>query len=353
MPPAVLAQRVLRLRREMAGEGVDVLLAWTNFAQPAVVHWLTHFTPYWSEAVLVVPARGPTALLAALTPRVHEWIRSMCRVDRVVAAPRLGEALVRWLDENLHAQANRIGVVGLDAAPGSVLQPLVQARGAQALVDAAGLYRRVRQPADRHEFGLMLQARTLAEAAWAAVNPGLRTTAEFAARTESAARLGGAEEVLLRIAPDLGLGAIGVRPEPVQALGERYAAELSVAYKGAWVRVGRSVVRDGGAAGKGWAAAQAWFDSLTQGTWTGVADPPAAPPGLELQHWQLEASVDAWPMACVAHGPAGAATGRTSRVLPPGSLAVLSARLATPDGAWSCATPVAMTAGGLRTLASP
>ena len=345
MPAEVLAQRVQRLQQAMSPQGLEAVLAWTNFAQPAVVHWLTHFTPYWSEAVLAVPARGPVVLLAALTPRVHDWIRSVCRVDRVVAAPRLGEAVARWLDEAVPDRAARIGVVGLEAAPWPVLQPVLQGRGAGVLVDAAGLYRGIRQPADTAELGLARRAQAIGQAAWDAVTPGLRDTAGLTSRVEAAARLAGAEELLLRVAPDLARSTVAVRPEPVLPLGPHYAVEMSIAYKGAWVRLARSIVRDGGAEPAAWAAARVFFDRLARGAWASAGSPPEPPPGLRLQHWQLEASVDAWPLACAAQHPGGAAS-----ALPPGSLAVLSARIATAQGGWNGATPVVVTATGLHAL---
>jgi hypothetical protein len=355
MPPAVLARRVESLQAAMRGEDLDAVLAYTSFAQPAVVHWLTHFTPYWSEAVLAVPAQGPVVLLAALTPRVHEWIRSVARIDSVVAAPRLGEACARWLAQAVPDPGARVGVIGRDHLPWAVAQAVQQARGGTALVEAAGLYRSIRQPADASEAALARHAAALCEAAWQAWTPGLQDTAQLTTRLEGAARLAGAEEVLMRIVPDLDQGAIGLRPEPVRPLATRHAVELSVAYKGSWVRQGRSVLRDGGPEPEAWAVARQRFEALLTSRRHAVGPAPAGP-WLRMEHWQLEASVEAWPLSCVesltpALRSAGAGSPPAVPPLPDGSLAVFSARMATPQGRWLRADPVVVDGPSLRVLA--
>ena len=54
LPDAVFDARLARLRAAM--RGFDFLLVYTNNTRPAGVSWLTGFVPYWSEALLVVPA---------------------------------------------------------------------------------------------------------------------------------------------------------------------------------------------------------------------------------------------------------------------------------------------------------
>src|SRR5665647_2832424 len=90
MPVAVLDARVAQLQAAMRAENLGAVLAYTSFAQPAAVHWLSNFTPYWSEAFLVLLPEGQPILLAALTPRVHTWIREVSHLGELISAPRLG-----------------------------------------------------------------------------------------------------------------------------------------------------------------------------------------------------------------------------------------------------------------------
>ena len=56
LPDAVLETRLKRVRAAMRTDGLDALVIYTNNTRPAGVSWLTGFVPYWSEALLVVPA---------------------------------------------------------------------------------------------------------------------------------------------------------------------------------------------------------------------------------------------------------------------------------------------------------
>ena len=58
VPSSALADRRSRLRAELATEGVDVFVAYTNIARGGAVWWLTGFTPYWNEGLLYAPADG-------------------------------------------------------------------------------------------------------------------------------------------------------------------------------------------------------------------------------------------------------------------------------------------------------
>lgn len=347
MPVAVLEGRVAHLQDAMRQARLDAVLAYTSFAQPAAVHWLTHFTPYWSEAVLVVPAHGQPVLLAALTPRVHGWIREVSHLGELISAPKLGPAAVAWLAEHAPSDA-RVGVVGLDTLPWSVAQAMLGAFGGDRLVDASGVFRQVRQPADAAERALAVQAALIAQAALQAAPADARDTSALARATEMSARQAGAEEVLQRVAPDLRTDATLCRLEGAMALGEQYAVELSVAYKGVWVREGRSLSR--GEAPPYWAACQSWFDGL-------VADPSTfasllagrlAPPSGQALRWTLETSTGLQPLTVIAsNASAGLAP---VPGLANGTLCVLSVTLESGAGHWIRSTALEATATGLRPL---
>ncbi len=55
LPKAALEARIARLRAAMQRGGFDAALFYTNLVQPSAVTWLTGFTPYWSDGMLLLP----------------------------------------------------------------------------------------------------------------------------------------------------------------------------------------------------------------------------------------------------------------------------------------------------------
>lgn len=340
LPAGALDARVARLQAAMRAQGLGAVLAYSSFAQPAPVQWLSNFLPYWSEALLVVLPEGAPKLLVALTPRVHFWIRDNAHIGELLAAPKPGAKAAEVLGALLPAEA-RVGVIALDTLPWTVAQPLLAAGWGPRLVDASELYASARHPGDEAEHGLLRKAQGIAERALSAVPADARSTSQVIAAVDGGARLGGAEEVLPRIAPDLASDATLLRMEGEQALGERYAFDCSLAYKGAWVRVVRSVAR--GAKPASWSAAEAWFDRTLQrlGGQETVADLAAYAPG-RLTAWTLEASTGMAPLSVVA------GNGQPATLeLPAGSLAVFSVQLQLDDGPWLRSAPVRIGSGAI------
>lgn len=325
VPQSVLEARVARTQVAMADEGLAVVMAYTSFAFPAAAHWLCNYTPYWSEAMLVVRPTGLPVLLASMTPRVHPWMRSISHLDAVLSAPRLGPAVVNWLKE--HTQSgDRVGLVDLDELPASVMQPIAETD--RVLCDATALIDGLRHPADASETQLASRAQQIARDALAARPALAERASEVASAAERVARLAGAEEVLLRVAPDLSQSATLLRLEGDFALGPHHAVEISVAYKGVWTRRTESFSR--GAEPASWANARQGFEVLaTRGA--SAAGVQALGP---VARWSCEASSGLHPLAAVA------GSGLTSaRTLPSGSQCVLNVALNLPEGAWLAAAP--------------
>lgn len=339
MPVAVLDARVAQLQAAMRAENLGAVLAYTSFAQPAAVHWLSNFTPYWSEAFLVVFPDGAPILLASLTQRVHPWIREVCHIGDVLMVPRLGAGAAKLLGEKIDAHA-RVGVVGLDSLPWSVAEPLFGNSPGASLIDASAMFAALRQPPDTSERKLAVHAAEIGRAALNAVPENARHASDVTAAIEAAARLAGAEEVLQRLAPDLHASAALLRMEGDAALGTQHAIELSLAYKGIWVRLARSVAT--GTAPASWQAAENWFAN-TVARIGEIQDGqlPIAPPG-KLIRWSLEASIGVLPLTVVAAKDMAA-----THVLGSGSLAVFSVQLELEDGHWHCAAPLVLAEAGM------
>src|SRR5204862_4449116 len=132
--PSVLDRRVARFQERIQAAKLDAVLVYTSFARPSAVAWLTHFVPYWNEALLVVQPSGAPVLLAAFSKRVHDWIRSVSHLGEVRSAPDLGRVTVAFLKER-PPEPSRIGVLELDALLWPVAEPIMYSDYGGVIVD--------------------------------------------------------------------------------------------------------------------------------------------------------------------------------------------------------------------------
>src|SRR4030095_5475220 len=106
-----------------------------------------------------------------------------------------------------------------------------------ALMDLGGVFADVRRRIDGAEHGLIQMADALALAALNMLDAErVADAGEVAGQVEKSARLGGAEEAYIAVAPDLDADRRLVRVAGTMSLGNRFAVRASVAYKGSWVR---------------------------------------------------------------------------------------------------------------------
>jgi hypothetical protein len=331
VPASVLDGRVARLQNKMRHTELGAMLVYTSFARPSAVAWLTHFVPYWNEALLVVFPTGAPVLLAAFSKRVHDWIRSVSHLGEVRSAPDLGRAAAAFLKER-PPKPSRIGVLELDALPWLVAGPL--AKSGSELVDATEFFTAIRQPADEAEIRLARRAATIAAQAFKAIPTNAKRASELLSALEGSARLDGAEEVLPRLAPDLRADATLRRLEGDALLGERYAVELSVAYKATWVRITRCVSTQ--AVPPSWRVARDRFVETAERL--NEANLSVEPKNAA---WTLETCRGSPPLSIVAtrETPSPSA-------LPGGSLACLSLRLDLDDGPWLGGEPLILGSRG-------
>ena len=294
VPAEVLNARVVRCRAAMLSAGFEAMLVYTNFPRPAAVSWLTHFVPYWSQGVLLLPASGPLEFYVSLSKRVAGWIAETSHMGEIICTPRPGAELGKRL-----TSAKRIGVVELDRLPGGISGPLLDTHPQAVLEDNTALFRDIRNPADVAEIAQSRHAASLAHGAMA-VSDGNQAGA-LISKIERAARMEGAEEVLVELAPNLGVDATLRRIEGEAELGDRYAIRLSVAYKGHWVRYGRTIERDG-------------FDRDTINTWFSASLPSLRDGsgalrnanGITIRAATLETCIGSLPLEKQAEPPAGA-----------------------------------------------
>jgi hypothetical protein len=322
VPEAVLDSRVEKCRIAMRDAGLDALLVYNNFPRPAAVSWLTHFVPYWSQGVLLVPKSGPPEYFVSLSKRVAGWVGETSHMGEVVSTPRLGADLARRLDGS-----RRIGVVELDRLPGGIARPLLDGIPGARLEDSTALFRTVRHPADETELALTRKAAALARTCLdnAMAGGGYRRSGALTAAIEGPARLAGAEEVLVELAPDLADNASLRRIDGDLALGGRYGVRLSLAYKGHWVRLGRTHDEHADRVA-GWLP-----DHLKAGPGENGQD------GIEVRDTLLEACVGSAPLSPVPD-------------LPDGAIGVVNLTLAIDGAPHLASLPVIETGGVVEAL---
>jgi len=336
VPEGVLRQRVARVADALRARSLHCLLAYTDLTRPAAVSALTHFVPYWSNGVLVVsPAKGAT-FVATLSKRVADWMHSTARFDDLVTTLDLGAGVVQALPQE-GGPALRIGVVDLASLPAGVAAAIRKALPAARLEEAGDLL--TDALAGEEEALLAGRASAIAQAALqAAAGCAGGDAALLLAAAERAARMAGAEEIQLAIAPDVRVDHRLRRVEGTAPLGDIFALQATVAYKGCWIRCGRTL---GSGAGAAWRQADAWFAQALariaagEGPAAVLAGVTRQLAGAQPSEWRLEAPVAGLPLAVV--DGSGPFTEAGVRGRAPRSLTV---RLRLEPGWWFGAAPV-------------
>src|SRR3981081_703811 len=145
LPKATLMERSEGLRAVMTRGGLDGFICYTNLVQPSAVTYLTGFTPYWSDGLLMVPKSGAPMFATALSKRVAKWISSTNPVSEIVNTPKPGGAVGRQLAAG---GCRRVGVLELDRLPGGLYDEIVGAAPSVELVDASAGFASLTQRID-------------------------------------------------------------------------------------------------------------------------------------------------------------------------------------------------------------
>jgi hypothetical protein len=338
LPPAALEARVARLQQAMRRDWLDALILYTNFVRPSAVSWLTGFTPYWIESLLLVGRDGAPLLATALSKRVSEWIRATGEMGEIINTPKPGAAIAERLAA---AGCKRVGILELDALPSVHYDEIVAAVPAVDFVEGGATFGAARRQVDAAEQTLIARADAIARAALAAVDvEQVADAGALAGLVEKHARLAAAEEAYIAVAPDLDVARRLVRVSAPVPLGARFVVRASVAYKGSWVRRTRSFARDVDARGC-FARADAWLDDVARSLSASrplgeqIEEKAAALEGAVLKTWMAESCIGSYPLEAVA-GPRG---GVERGMAGPGSFLVLSVELEIGGMAWLGAVP--------------
>jgi hypothetical protein len=333
-PLDALEARIAGLRATMKAASLDAFVIYTNLVRPSAVAHLTGFTPYWNEGLLLVPMTGRLVFATALSNRVADWIRANNPVSDVISTPRPGSLLGERLAKD--AAVQQVGVLELDAMPAELAADLAGAAPAVAWIDASAEFASLRRGIDAAERRLLARADTIAADALAQIAEASSDAGALAGLVEKHARLAGAEEVHVAIAPDLASDRRLNRISKPTPLTDRFAVRMSVAYKGSWVRRARTFARSGGAA-----SADAWFDGVVRNVKAGmplagqVAAQAGALSGATLKGWMAESCTGSYPLA-VAASPRAAESAAPAE----GNFLVLTIELLLDSGPWIGSAPL-------------
>ncbi len=331
LPLHVLRHRTNRLRQAMKLADCDAVILYTNFIRCAAVCWLTGFSPYWADGILVVTREGDPLFATTLSKRMGSWIQGVMPNGTVVTNPSPGHLAGSRLEA---IGERRIGLLELPDFPSGLYSDLAANLPKAQFFDASELFAQARWPADEAERGLLKRADQIAQRAVRQINPDeFDTAGELVATAEKSARMDGAEEVYVAVAADLDHAHSFLRLSGAAQLGRRLAVRATVAYKGSWVRTIRTMSRDP----KDTAVirrADAWFSALAQSAAAG--DWPKMLPQMvaelsdaTLNSWFAEATAGTRPLTVLDSPPAA------------GSPFVLTLKLALHGVPWAGAELIA------------
>jgi|SRR5829696_6648405 len=342
LPKRMLDGRVARLQAAMKRNNLDSFLLYTNLVRPSAVCWLTGFTPYWIESILLVPAGGAPILATALSKRVSDWIRATSQVHEIINTPKPGVVIGQRLASD---GAKRVGVLERDALPAGLYDDVMAAAPDAELIDATALFAAERRSIDDAERKLIERAYALAMAALDQVDIAtVKDAGALAGIVERHARLGGAEECFIAIAPYLAADRRLIRISKPVPLAERFGVRASIAYKGNWVRRTRTFATDD-TGRRAITRADAWLDEAVR---CFKADKPLGSQiitrlkdlrGAELKSWMAESCVGSYPLEVIA------SSATSDKGAPDGSFLVLSLDLTVNGVPWIGAAP-AFVGGG-------
>jgi hypothetical protein len=304
IPIAILKQRIQRLQRAMSAARQDAILLYTNFVRSGAVSYLTAFSPYWADGVLLVPRAGEPVFATTLSKRVGSWIQSVKPIGGLVTSPTPGTVLGQKLAAD--GDIRRLAILELGNFPSGLYSEIEAALPSIEIVEGSETFAAARRHLDDVERYLLGKAQSVAQGALDRLRFDATTDVGTAVgAVEEYARLQGAEEVYVAIAPDLDSDRRFIRLSGNRPLGHRFAIRATVAYKGAWIRQTKTYSQNGedrlpiaraDVRFKGLAARIDAKHPLRDQITAGIADLA----GAQLVGWMAEAAVGTRPLAVVA-----------------------------------------------------
>lgn len=241
VPAALLSQRIQAVAEHCRQQGLSAMFFYSNFTRPVDISTLTHFVPFWSQALLAVTADGQSAIAMATTGRTVQWIRSSSVVDHVLVSSQIGHALADWALQVIPQNtAQAIGVVHPSDIPALLLKQIQSRLPTYERVDESAWWAHAASSWDAPEL-VQAKVRSIARQAFTALEATYIEDAHtIVAVTDGFCRAQGAEEVSVYIAPSVNTSTKLHRIEGPVTLGDQVTVQISLAYKGHWIRQTRT-----------------------------------------------------------------------------------------------------------------
>jgi len=233
LPRAALEARLEELQRNIAGLGVQVLVAFSDVWRSNDVRYLSNYMPYWNRALTVIPSGETPILLCALSPRVYPWIRSVTLHETILPSPQLIAQLVRLCAER---GWTRVGVLDHEGLPYELYRQLAAEK--LEIVDVPRHL--VRPKATEAEVAMHRHAARLARGVLEREVTGEAlglTDHDLTGRLERALRRAGAEDLFVLVSG----GYTPPLPACGTVLGAHSSVTLALEYCGHWVKLSRNV----------------------------------------------------------------------------------------------------------------
>jgi Xaa-Pro aminopeptidase len=240
LPVATLDGRMARAQDAMKKAGVDAIAVYSNPSLTAGVSWFTNFLPYWNQSVLVLPQSGEHVLVAGLSNRVNDWMKRTSHLGTVIHSPKLGSESGRIIAERKAGSV--VAIPDLNMVPTSVVEGITAA-GA-TVVDGTAMLAQLRAAGDPASTSLYFVAAHIAHVSIKQAAAVETDGATVAAKIDGIARRYGAEEVYVGVCKDVSKSRTFVRLEGTCELADTFALRLTLAYKGMWVRLTRTLSRN-------------------------------------------------------------------------------------------------------------
>jgi hypothetical protein len=334
LPVAALEARLKKLRDAMAKAGMDAFVIYTNNTRPSAVNYVTGFTPYWSDALMLIGKTGAPVFATALSKRVSEWIRTTDPLSEIVNTPKPGTLIAERLAK---ASVKKVGLLEYDTLPAGLADDMAEMLPGAEWLDGTALFAGLRRELDEPERKLLAKTDAIAVAALKQAETGnAKDAGTLAGLIEQSARLAGAEEAYIAVAPDLAADRRLNRTSQPTPLAAHFAVRGSIAYKGCWVRRVRTFGKDA-------AKTDAWFDGVSIESGKPIQNQLAEQlkklPGASLTSWMAESCIGSYPLSAIASSRAPEKT-----ALAKGQFVVLTVELTVDGAPWIGAKP--LIAGG-------
>jgi Xaa-Pro dipeptidase len=245
--------RMSRLRVAMQDAGLTHLIAYSNFADPGSVRWLSGYSPSLGEALVVVSLDGEPTLVSNWVLHnepmhsgiYHSWIRDT-RVCAMGSADIAEEAVAAL---GSAVEARRIGLAGSRIIPERIMAQLLERSGVDHFADGDTPLGKVRSIKSPREIDAMRQAARITgaglAAALAACVPGVSEQTVMGV-AHGTMFLAGAEQLAFETAVASGPLRAGLKhcfpTQRVMQSGDMVFLDMGAAYHGYNADVSRCTI---------------------------------------------------------------------------------------------------------------